>query len=108
MGNALARIFYELQSRDREGGGATGSTIAECRMCIVNWKFAKKLLRTREQMAKSEVLCSTSSVVVKDPKSQIQTPSRGVPERYVAGLDTRGCPGGLAYPRSQSRQGVNS
>jgi hypothetical protein len=26
---------------------------------------------------------------------------RGVPERYVAGADTRGRPGGRPYPRSQ-------
>ena len=34
--------------------------------------------------------------------------SRGVPEWYVAGADTRGHQEGWPYPWSQSRQGVNS
>ena len=75
MTNALARIFYELQSRDREDGCATGSTIAECGMRNADWKFTEKLLRTREQMAKSEVLSSTSSIVVKNPGSEIPNPN---------------------------------
>ena len=33
---------------------------------------------------------------------------RGVLEQYVAGSDNRGRLGGQSYPRSQSRQGVNS
>ena len=33
---------------------------------------------------------------------------RGVPEWYVAGVDTRGRTEGRPYPWSQSRQGVNS
>ena len=34
--------------------------------------------------------------------------TRTVPERYVAGCDTRARPEGRPYPRSQSRRGVNS
>jgi hypothetical protein len=42
-------------------------------------------MRTTEQMAKSQLLSSISLIVVKNPKSEIQNRSRGVPERYVAG-----------------------
>ena len=35
-----------------------------------DWKFTEKLVRTREQMAKSELLSSISSIVVKNPGSE--------------------------------------
>ncbi len=52
-------------------------------------------------MAKSELLSSILSIVVKNPKSEIQNRSRGVLEQYVAGSDTRGRPEGRSYPWSQ-------
>jgi len=52
-------------------------------------------------MAKSELLSSILSIVVKNPKSKIQNRSRGVLEQYVAGSDTRGRPEGRSYPWSQ-------
>ncbi len=52
-------------------------------------------------MAKSELLSSILSIVVKNPRSEIQNRSRGVLEQYVAGSDTRGRPEGRSYPWSQ-------
>ena len=43
-------------------------------------------------MAKSELLSSVSSIVVKNPRSEIQNPNRGVREQYVAGFVVRGRP----------------
>jgi hypothetical protein len=50
---------------------------------------------------KSELLSSISSIVVKSPRCVIQVRSRGVPERYGAGVDTRGRQEGRLYLCSQ-------
>jgi len=70
----LTRIFHELLSRDREDGRATGSTIAECKLRNAVLKFAEEYVRTREQMVKSELLSSISSIVLKNPRSEIPNP----------------------------------
>ena len=67
--------IYELLSRDREDGCATGSTIAECGLRIENL-----LKSSGEQMAKSELLSSISSIVIKNPRSEIPNP-RSKPRR---------------------------
>ena len=101
-------MFHELLSRDREDGRATASTIAEFGLRIEN--LLKSSQKTREQMAKSELLVRYHKLQfkIRDPKSQIRDRSRGVAERYVAGTETRGRQEERPYPWSQSRQGVNS
>jgi hypothetical protein len=49
-------MFHELLSPDREDGRANGSTIAKCGLRIEN--LLKSFQKTREQMAKSELLGS--------------------------------------------------
>ena len=94
-------MFHELLSRDREDGRATASTIAEFGLRIEN--LLKSSQKTREQMAKSELLVRYHKLQFK-----ILDRSRGVAERYVAGTETRGRQEERPYPWSQSRQGVNS
>jgi hypothetical protein len=74
---ALARMFHELLSRDRE----TGDPLAGL---------------SGAQRARRGWAChlATRPAVPRDW-------SRGVPERYVAGADTRGRQEGRPYPRSQ-------
>jgi len=62
-------------ARSGEAGGPLGR-----RSRNADLKFADEFVRTREQMVKSELLSSITSIVLKNPRSEIPNP-RSKPRR---------------------------